>query len=62
MVGAGVQVRAVVRVVRPLERIKHSNNRKYPFNFGSGTGTKIKGHARLFYTFSGFRPGQARPG
>ena len=30
MVRAGVQVRAVVRVVRPLERIKHSNNRKYP--------------------------------
>ena len=27
---AGVQVRAVVRVVRPLERINHSNNRKYP--------------------------------
>ena len=31
MVRAGVQVRAVVRVVRPLERINHSNNRKYPF-------------------------------
>ena len=30
MVRAGVQVRAVVRVVRPLERINHSNNRKYP--------------------------------
>ena len=34
MVRAGVQVRAVVRVVRPLERINHSNNRKYPFAKG----------------------------
>ena len=30
MVRAGVQVRAVVRVVSPLERINHSNNRRAP--------------------------------
>ena len=33
--GVRVQVRAVVRVVRPLERIKHSNNRKYPLKYAS---------------------------
>ena len=38
MVRAGVQVRAVVRVVRPLERINHSNNRKYPAMLGRQIG------------------------